>query len=826
MTKERPQKNKNICGHLFQSVSSVAHLPATVAQNKKKSEVICTYLCHLWPIIQQKWPISLLLVSILLLASCSTTRHLPEGETLYTGIKRIHIENVDKSNNGSRTLEEVEAALSIAPNNSLFGSASLRTPLPFGLWIYNGFQHYEKGLGKWIFNKLAAEPVLLSTVNPTTRVKVATNLLHDYGYFNGRVSYSTDSTRNPRAVKLSYHIDMGTPYYIDTLTYERFSPQADSLLHDSLFFSQRLVRRGQPFDVTVLNSEKERVIGQLRNQGYYYARSEFLTLLADTLMHPGHVVLKMVPRQNIPAEALRTYRIGRTDVYLTGYNGEPPTDSVRRRDFTLHFPGERPGIRYSVLRNRFIYRSGELYSEQRQGYTQEALARLGVFKFSEFQYIPRSAGSDTLDIRVNSMFDLPYDSELELNVTTKSTKQTGPGAIFTLSRKNFQRMGATLNLELKGSYEWQTSSTVDGEKSVMNSYELGAALSLEFPRIILPWVKRKIDPFRYPSKTNFKIYLDQLNRARYFKMLSFGGTVGYSFQRSRSWKHTVTPLNLTFNHLQHRTAAFDSISAANPNLFRSLDDQFIPSVSYTFTYDNSWRKERTRLWWEHSFTSAGNVTSLVYAAFGKGLGEKDKRLFGTPFAQFLKMTSEARYLYYLSDKQQIAARLMGGIIWSYGNKTIAPYSEQFYVGGANSIRAFTVRSIGPGSFHPAEGSQFSYVDETGDIKLEANLEYRFRLMSGFLGGHLNGAVFLDAGNVWLMREDPARPGAKFTLNRFFDSLALGTGIGLRYDLSFLILRLDWGIALHVPYDTGKSGYYNIPRFKDGTGLHFAIGYPF
>lgn len=203
-----------------------------------------------------------------------------------------------------------------------------------------------------------------------------------------------------------------------------------------------------------------------------------------------------------------------------------------------------------------------------------------------------------------------------------------------------------------------------------------------------------------------------------------------------------------------------------------------------------------------------------------------KKLLGTPFAQFLKYSSEVRFLHNISEKQQVAARLMGGVIWAYGNKTIAPYSEQFYVGGANSIRAFTVRSIGPGRFHPANNASYSYVDETGDIKLEANLEYRFRILSNFLGGNLNGATFLDAGNVWLMRKDEARPEAEFSLHNFFDSIAVGTGVGLRYDLSFLILRLDFGIALHVPYETGKSGYYNIPRFKDGMGIHFAIGYPF
>ena len=177
-------------------------------------------------------------------------------------------------------------------------------------------------------------------------------------------------------------------------------------------------------------------------------------------------------------------------------------------------------------------------------------------------------------------------------------------------------------------------------------------------------------------------------------MLSFGGTVSYSFQPKRSIKHTVTPIHLAFNTLQHRTARFDSIANANPMLFHSLDDQFIPSLTYTVTYDNSYRKKKNRVWWENSLTSAGNVTSVIYAAFGQKFSKKEKELLGNPFAQFLKYSSEVRYTYHISEKQQLATRLMGGVIWAYGNKTIAPYSEQFYVGGANSIRAFTVRSIG------------------------------------------------------------------------------------------------------------------------------------
>ena len=766
-----------------------------------------------------------LMLALWLVSACSTTKHLPEGEILYTGIKKIQIENEDKSPAGVKTLEEVNAAISVAPNNSFFGSASakMRIPFPMGLWIYNGFHKYEKGFGNWVFRKLGADPVLISTVNPSTRAKIGTNLLHDYGFFNGKVSYEINDTKNPKKQTISYHIDMGNPFRYDTIYYEGFDTKADSLIH--AHFGERIIRPGDHFDVTLLNSERERLVELFRNHGYYFYRSDFITFLADTIQRPGFVNLKVIPKDNIPAEGLRTYHLGNTTVNMVGFKGEQPTDSLVKGDFTVRYSGKKPGLKYPVLRRRFLYEKGMEYSQMRMNYTQEGLARLGVFKYNEFLYTPRP-NSDTLDVRVNTMFDLPYDSELEFNVTTKDTKQTGPGAIFSLSKKNFQRMGATLNLELKGSYEWQTSSTVEGKSSVMNSYELGAALSLEFPRLILPWKGKDANSRFYPQQTNFKIYAEQLNRARYFKILSFGGNVSYSWQPKRYLKHSITPVNLAFSTLQHRTSEFDSIATLNPMLFHSLDNQFIPSISYKLTYDNGYQKKRNRIWWENAITSSGNITSMVYAAFGEKFSKRDKKLLGTPFAQFLKFSSELSHVYYFNEKHQLASRVMGGIIWAYGNKLIAPYSEQFYVGGANSIRAFTIRSLGPGRFHPAQDTGYSYVDETGDIKLEANLEYRFRMMSNFLGGNLNGALFLDAGNVWLLRKDPSRPKSEFTFHKFFDSIALGTGFGIRYDLSFLVLRLDCGIALHVPYDTSKSGYYNIPKFKDGLGIHFAIGYPF
>lgn len=766
-----------------------------------------------------------LLVGLLciLMSACSTTKNLPEGETLYTGIDKLEVVNEDKTLAGITALTEVEAALAYAPNNAIFGSSSLRWPLPFGLWVYNGFEKYQdkKGIGRWIFDHLGKLPVLMSSVNGETRAKVATNLLHDYGYFNGSVSYKEVPQKNPKEAKVSYVIDMAQPFFLDSIAYLRYPHYADSLIQSTR--SQSVLKSGENFSVIKLEEERQRLSNLFRNHGYYYYRPEFTTYRADTLQKSGYVSLQVVPRNGIPAEAKKQYYIGNTSVYLTGYDNEPPTDTLRLRTMTFYYSGKKPGIRPNALMRNVFFRKGELFSQDRQTFTQEAIARMGVFRYSEFRYEPKdtTANGDTLNVNMYATFDKPYNAELELNMTTKSTDQTGPGAVFKLTRNNFQRMGANLSFEVRGSYEWQTNSNVEGNSSKLNSYELGTSLSLDFPRLILPWKDTDLLRSRYQQKTSFKIYGNLLNRARFFNMLSFGGNVTYDFRKSRTWKHTITPFQLTFNTLMSTTERFDSITATNPSLALSLGDQFIPSMNYTFTYDNARLKRDYQLWWENSVTSAGNVTSLLYAALGKDFSEKNKKLLGTPFAQFLKLTSEVRALFKVGEKQHIAARLMGGVLWSYGNQTIAPYSEQFYIGGANSLRAFTVRSLGPGTYNPGENTKYGYLDQTGDIKLEANVEYRFPIF-----GELYGATFLDAGNVWLMRKDESRPGGELTLKNFAKSIALNTGVGVRYDLTFLVIRLDMGVAIHVPYETGKSGYYNIPKFKDGLGLHFAIGYPF
>lgn len=759
------------------------------------------------------------IVLLLLVTSCSTTKNLSEGQVLYTGQKKMIVKNESKSRTGDTAMEEVEAALAKAPNNSFFGSSTMRTPFPFGLWVYNSYVKSEKKLGKWIFNKFAADPVYISTVNPELRVKAATNILHDYGFFNGKVEHEViPDKKNGKKAKIQYSVDMKNPYFLDSIEYRGFTEEAMKIISRAQGRSQ--IRKGDQFNVVALDAERQRLSTIFRNVGYYYFQPELIGLQADTTRVSGLVDLRIMPKAGIPATATRTWNIGDVSVFLFGVDGELPNDSIHYKDISIHFHNKLK-VRPKVLYDRLRFMPGQRYSQRRATLTQERIAELGIFRYSEIQFTPRDTTetNNILNANIHSRFDYPYNSELELNLSAKSNDYAGPGIAYSVTKKNVFKGGETFRIGVNGSYEWQTKTPAGGSSAKINSWEIGLNSSLSFPKVVFPRLGKK--KYDFPATTTFSLNIDQLNRAHFFKMLSFGGEAAYVFQPTTVSKHSVSPFRLTFSTLQETTAEFDTILDSNKALAKSMENQFIPAMSYTYTYDDSQvRRRRNRFWWQSSLTSAGNITSGIYSLFGKGFNDQ-KVLLGATMAQFIKLTSEARYTWVIDRNQSIATRLMGGLIYSYGYNKIAPYREQFFIGGANSIRAFTVRSIGPGTYVSDPDSKYGYLDQTGDIKLEANIEYRFRIIKD-----LHGAIFADAGNVWLLRENTDVPGGKFTLKDFGNNIALGTGAGLRYDLSFLVVRLDCGVALHTPYKTTKSGYYNIPKFSDGLGFHFAIGYPF
>ena len=823
-------------------------------------------------------------LAMLLLSSCSTTQNIPDGDQLFVGLTKIAYERGDSgvpsgvANKNFFTMqEEVEAALATAPNGALFGSSYFRTPFPYGLWIWNAFSGKEGKVAKWLTESFGKQPVLMSWVNPQLRAQVAQTVLRNYGYFHGAVDYAVITQRNPKKAKIGYNITTGPLLTIDSISYQGFPLEADSLIAATA--DQSLLHTGDAFTAAALDGERQRISTLFRNNGYYFYQPAYASYLADTVSVPGKAQLRLQLADGIAEEVRKKYYIGHITVNLQKTFMQELTDSLHRRTFTLRYRGKHSPVRPRVVMGAMRLRSRQPYSYDLYLESANALNATGLFSMTDFQFIPRTSkdlsdidfirelqapadllkltsqlsarqtplsllqNEDTLDLVVNCVFDRPYDVYLETNFTNRTIGRMGPELKLGFTKRNAFRGGEKLDINLHGSYEWQTRSS-GGD---MNTYEYGADVSLEFPRLVAPFMgsnqmrrrmermwARGIRPnprrWRRVATTLAKVSSDIVRRPGYYKMHIVSGEWTYRWQPSATSRHEFSPLTLKYQYMNSHTADFDSIIISNPYLAATMSDYFIPQMRYTYVYASP-TDMLNPIRWELTLSESGNLTSLAYVAAGKKWSEKNKKLFKNPYAQYVKIETDFTKTWQLGLHSQLVGHLNAGLGICFGNSNDLPFSERFYVGGANSVRAFPLRSIGPGRFEgDFKGNrQISYLLQNGDVKFQANLEYRQRLF-----GNLHGAVFLDAGNVWLRKDidlgvkeiSDLFDDSKFRFGDFFKQMAVGTGVGLRYGLDFLILRLDWGVGLHVPFETTKSGFYNIDRFSRYQTLHFAIGYPF
>lgn len=796
-------------------------------------------------------------LALTLFSACSTTKNIPEDDQLYIGLKKIDYTDDERTDHALTTREEVEASLACAPNGALFGSSYYRTLLPYSLWIWNSLNQSDSKMLQWVSKTFGSEPVLMSWVNPTLRSRVAESVLQSNGYFNGKVDYETVTMRNPRKAKIAYTVDMGHLYTLDTVAYVGFPATADSLIKSSL--EEATIRRGSPFSASSLDTERSRISALLRNNGYYYYQPTYSSYLADTVSTPGQVQLRLALAEETPFDAQRQWYIGNMRINLMRSQREQLTDSLilgqstrqltkrqqkqrekylqrmpqrqpRPETITLFYRGSQPRLRPRVLFRNIKMRRGRLFSAEDYQETMSRIMANGLFSSVDCRFTPRQNGVDTLDVALNCVFDKPYDVYIEGNVTGKTSQWLGPGVILGFAKRNAFRGAEKLEFNLRGSYEWQTGHQNEGTGDRIHSYEYGVDAMLEMPRMVprlinvrrrLPqrrdslswWANRYFTP---QVSTVLKASSDVINRAGYFKRHIVSGELTYNLQLTPNTQHSFTPLMLQYNYMTSHTEEFEQIMETSPYLKVSMRDQFVPQLKYTYRYTSP-KGQQNPVYAQFSLSEAANLLSATYAVFGEKWNDEDKTMFKNPYAQFVKIEGDWRKTWQTGMYSQVVAHAGIGVIYSYGNSLVAPYTEQFYVGGANSIRAFNVRALGPGSFR-SESAHGSYLDQTGDIKLLLNLEYRQRLF-----GSLNGAVFIDAGNVWAMRDDDNRPGATLQWKNMLNDIALGTGIGLRYDLDFFVVRIDWGIGLHLPY---RSGYFNIGKLKDAQSIHLAIGYPF
>ncbi len=761
-----------------------------------------------------------LFIGLLLAGACSTTRRLGEDEVLYTGIKKIQINPTGDEKLPDELVSELKQAVNVKPNNALpFITPYIRYPFPYGLWVYNYWSDSLKGVLGWFYRTLVEQPVLISDVRAPLRTKMVEKILADNGYFGSTATFEEiPNPKNPKKASMSYTFDVSSPYRIDTIEYFNKPMNSIKTFIDSIAKKSVWFQKGAIFCVDSLSALRVDVANHLRNRGYYYFRPEYLEFLADTFMTPHAVAIRLDLADNIPEVALRKYRTGnvvtilqRNEIYGPG---TPDTLETNRGELIIMRPQR---VRKNLIPSCITFREGKIFSVRDMDRTQTRLARLGIFSNIQIQPIPAdtTAKDAVMDVFISCRYDRPMEASIEVNATSKSNSYIGPGLIASFSHNNLFGGGEKLSVSLNADYEWQTGRN---KSSVFNSYEFGLQTSLAFPRLLAPkFIPRSRRDLNW---TTISLGGSVLNRPKYFMMAEYNMGITYEWRATQHATNSLTPFKLTYNKLMRTTAEFDSVMAMNPAVALSFESRFIPQLSYTYTYDKWLERERNNeITFTALFTEAGNIFDAVYDLCKvKGV----KKLFGIPFSQFVKGQVQLVWNHRLFPKQDhwIVSRVLLGAAHAYGNAREVPYSEQFYIGGANSIRAFTVRSIGPGSYRAPKDLVNGYFDQTGTFKFEINSEYRFPIV-----GDLHGAAFIDAGNIWLLKNDPHRPGGKLEGKTFLKDIALGTGAGIRYDLGMMVIRLDVGYGLHTPYSNGTPHYFNV-AFKDAFAVHLALGYPF
>lgn len=766
-----------------------------------------------------------LLVMGLMSVSCSVTKHIPDDESLYDKV-RIKLEPQGRVPGQRRVTTQLEELVP-EPDKSLWGWRP-------GLWLYYATDaaNKKKGLAK----KFSREPILMDDINPEMTAIKMEGSLNNNGYFGSQVR-SDIETRNKKST-VTYTVFINPPFRIakvnNMLVDSADRPNLYNALQD-----RSLLRLRQRFNVERFQAEQQRMEGVMENFGYYYFDDQHLIFEADTTIGKRRVSIDVKLEEEVPARAMQVYHMNQINIIpdydLENRNTKTDADTVQINGY--NYIGGNENFRPEIITRAINLLPDSIYRRVDHEYTLSHLMGLKAFKFVNIKYEVDEEDTTSLNANIFLTPLLKKSLRLQGQATSKSNNFIGPGLELTFTNRNFLRGAELLQFKLQGSYEVQISRSRSGS---LHAMQLGAESSISIPRFITP-VSIPYRYGKYVPQTQIRVGANLQERLQYYRLTSFNAAFGYLWRETTVKTHELFPVDVSYVKLGKTSLAFDQLLDLNPYLASTFQDQFIIGGRYSFTYNTQIKEDieqrftraavnRSDYYFNGGLDVSGNVLRAI-----QRLGVKDEqqgRLFSQPFSQFIKADVDLRYYRQLNRRSKFAARFYTGVGYAYGNSQTLPYVKQFGVGGSNSVRAFPARSIGPGTYNvrtdPNIASDTYFIDQRGDIKLEGNAEYRFDIVKA-----LKGAVFVDAGNIWLRREDPERPGSGFDFNTALQELAVGTGAGLRVDLSFFVLRFDGAFPLRKPYlPEGERWVSSEDDFGSGSWwwnnlvLNIAIGYPF
>lgn len=757
--------------------------------------------------------IHILFFSFLLIVgqACSVKKFIPEGDRLYTGAK-LSWESEEPLKDYKQVKSELEGLIRPEPNTKILG-------MYFGLWAhYKGSKEKPGFVNRFLKKRLGEEPVYFSRVDPGKTEELIKNRLENSGFFYSIATSEVIGGENFASV--DYQVQVTKPYVLRNFIIDRDSLDIDKDI--KVLMEGTELKQGVRFDLSVLKSERERLEEALKNLGYYNFNANYLIFESDTNVNDQREFdLFLRFKTNTPRNGVIPYVVNNIRIFpnysVTVEEEKIDTVIIDGKDFIQGVEIFKPRL----LDEYVLLKKGALYSPQKSRLTSNRLSSIGSYRFVNLRYdeLEDSLTIGNLDANIYLSPLNKRSVRVELQGVSKSNNFAGPALNLIYRNRNLFRGGETLNLTGKFAYENQVAG---GQLSGLNSIELGFKADLIFPRVVffIPIQER----FSYSvPKTKMSLGTEYQSRGGLYRLNTFSANYGYHWNANRFVYHEINPISLNLVNLTRTSPEFEQILENNPFLRRSFEQQFIAGINYTFNYNKLSDRFRTHgIFFGTGIDLAGNGFNLANTV----LGTEQGTFLGLNYAQYARGDLDLRYYWRPNEKHTVATRLFGGLGLPYGNSESLPFVKQFFAGGPNSIRAFRIRGLGPGTYRPEEVGLGSFFDQAGDVRLEGNIEYRFPLISV-----LKGALFVDAGNVWLVNDNEALPGGKFTSN-WWNEMAVGAGFGARVDIEFFVIRFDLATPLRVPYLPEKERWGNNFDFKsrswrrDNLIFNFAIGYPF
>jgi outer membrane translocation and assembly module TamA len=744
---------------------------------------------------------------VLLGTSCTGLKYATEERPMFTAYALRWAEA--PPDDAKEAMRELESVVTPMPNNSLFG---LRPTVA----LHNMVREPKKpkGLRNLLKYRIGNAGVYLDQVPLDDITRALQNRMNNRGHFSAMARYDVQH-RNKKA-SVTWTVEPGPVHRIRSIRVG--DPHGTGL--DSALAAERgnlQVNAGMPYHLARLSSERDRLSDRLRNQGWFRLRSDDLVWVADTTVGGFGVDLHLHVKPRTSEGKRMAYTLGKVTVHGDRDDVLPPSDTTLVNG--LHYVNYLGMYRPEIIARGVYLRPGDTYSLRRADLTQRHLTSFGVFRNVFINFVDDSLRLGVLNAEVLLMPQKRFSLFSELNAISKSNNFAGPGLKVGFRDRDLFRGAEQFTIDLNGRFETQIAGAGRGT----NAYEISAKAGLSIPRmVLLPFLRTARSSV---PQTNIELGYGLFRRVNLYGLESANAGIGYLWREDRRTWHDLRLLDVSFNNLYYTSDLFEEFLAQNPAIRRSFDEQFIIGFGYTWTRSTR-RSTAQRHWAVYTLggDEGGLLTSAIYRGIEGPRPEVGYTMFGQRFSQFVRFRPELRLFQTVGrGTDLIAFRMLAHAAYAYGNSNTVPFVKQFFAGGPNSLRGFPARSVGPGSYAGAQVENL-LIDQVGDLRLEANLEYRFTM-----SGMFKGALFADAGNVWLLNEDPQRPGGRFDPQDFYREIAMNAGFGLRIDPEVIVVRLDLAAPLRRPdLPDGDRWVFNDldARWRRNFILNIAIGYPF